>query len=120
MWVASTDRCIRVFRADTYEQIKEFKAHSRAPLSIEPMPDLGQVWTTSDDKSVRVWSARDQSLVGELNIPTAKAYGVVSLGGHVLTYGWDRVFLLADVQNVKIDSQVDTPHTDAISVVRPI
>lgn len=50
VWVASTDRCIRVFRADTYEQIKEFKAHSRAPLSIEPIPDLGQVWTTSDDK----------------------------------------------------------------------
>jgi hypothetical protein len=35
----------------------------------------------------------------------------------VLTYGWDRNFLLADVQSVKIDGQVDTPHTDAISVV---
>ena len=106
------ENSIYVVDRDTLAEIISFQAHSQKINALAMCH--GNVWSCSDDSTIRVWNTRNFRLIEKLGHHSGAVYGLCPLTDQVWSCSWDKTICVWDIDSLRYLGVINGYHTDSI------
>jgi WD40 repeat protein len=110
---ASWDKTVRLWNAETYEQLAILKGHSDLVQEIAFLSDGVRLLSRSADKSIQIWDIRTKKPLFILTAPATIQCLALSSEGNKVIYGYQDKFVAWNIEEYS-DPQVFSGHNGKI------
>jgi len=115
VWVG-TDRDIIRVTAKKLKPVDHLEGHTGVITAMMFVEATGNVWSASNDKTIRVWSRETGECLKVLEGHTAKVFNLVHEAPHwVWSCSWDGGVLVWDAASYRFVGECEAQHKDAVS-----
>ena len=116
VWVSGhckgADNSIYVVNKESLAEIISFQAHSQKINALAMC--RGNVWSCSDDSTIRVWNTRNFRLIEKLCHHSGAVYGLCALSDQVWSCSWDKTMCVWDIDSLSYLGVINGYHTDSV------